>query len=148
MSEKYIQFIANYDAWVAIKKLKIEPTTDPRTVMEFLASLTTSVDKKIEENLKKIVDLKKLEDAVNEVFAGGKGASAINEALAAVNSTKINSIINEITEKQEWQKNEQKEMRGFCKAFAMRTALKKCGLMIDYSQVEVPGMKRLKKKKA
>ncbi len=146
-SEKYIQFVANYDDWVSIKKIKIEPTTNPKTIMEFLASLITSVDKKIEDNLKKIIDLKKVEDAINEVFAGGKGASAINEALAAVNSSKVNSVINQLTEKPEWQKNEQKEIQGFCKAFAMRFALKKCGLIIDYSQVEVPGMKRLTKKK-
>jgi len=147
LDEKYIQFVANYDDWVSIKKLKIEPNTDPRTILEFLASLTTSVDKKFEENLQKILDLKQVENAVNEVFAGGKGASAINEAIAAVNSSKVNSAINAVTENPKWQKNEQKEMKDFCKVFAMRTALKKCGLMIDYSSVEVPGMKRIMKKK-
>jgi len=59
--EKYIQFVANYDDWVAIKKLKIEPSMDPKTIMEFLASLTISVDRKVEENLGKMVDLKKLD---------------------------------------------------------------------------------------
>lgn len=147
MPESYIQFVANYEDWVAVKKLKIEPGTDARTVMEFLASLTVSVDKKIEENLRKIVDLKQLENAISEAFAGGKGAGAINEALAAVNSSKVNSAINQITDKQEWQKNEQKEIQGFCKAFAMRLALKKCGLAVDYSEVEIPGMKRLMKAK-
>lgn len=148
MDEKYIQFVANYDDWVSIKKLKIEPNMDPKTIMEFLASLTTSVDRKVEDNLKKIVDLKQVDDAVNAVFSGGKGAGAINEALAAVNSSKVNSAINAITEKPEWQKNEQKEIQGFCKAYAMRVALKKCGLTIDYSEIEVPGMKRAMKKKA
>jgi len=147
-NEEYIQFVANYEDWVSIKKLTIEPATDPRTIMEFLASLTVSVDRKIEDNLRKILDLNKVDEAINAVFSGGKGASAINEALAAVNSSKVNSAINEITANPQWQKNEQKEMQGFCKAYAMRTALKKCNLMIDYSQIEIPGMKRLMKKKA
>ena len=51
--EGSIQFIANYDDWKAIKKQTITEKTDPLTVMEFLASLTTSVDTKVEVNLKK-----------------------------------------------------------------------------------------------
>jgi hypothetical protein len=147
MQEKFIQFVANYDGWVAIKKLKIEAATDPRSILEFLASLTTGIDRKVEENLGKIVELGKLKAAVESVFAGGKGADAISEAIAAVNSPTVNKTISEITEKPEFQKNEQAELQGFCKAFAMRHALKKCGLMIDYSEIEIPGMKRLLKKK-
>ena len=60
---------------------------------------------------------------------------------------KFSSIVNEITELPEFQKNEKKELQGFCKAYAMRVALKKCNIMVDYSEVEIPGMKRLKKKK-
>ena len=147
MSEKYIQFVANYDDWVSVKKLKIEAVTDPRTILEFLASLTTGIDRKVEENLGKIIELQKIKAAVDSVFAGGKGAGAISEAIAAVNSSAVNKAINELTEKPEWQKKERSEMQGFCKAYAMRLALKKCGLLIDYSEVEVPGMKRLTKKK-
>jgi hypothetical protein len=146
--EKYIQFVANYDDWVSIKKLKIEQGMDPRTIMEFLASLTMSVDKKVEENLRKLVDLKQVDDAINAVFSGGKGAAAINEALAAVNSSKVNTAINAISAKEEWQKGEQKEIQDFCKVYAMRVALKKCNLAIDYSGIEIPGMKRVMKTKA
>ncbi|MBI5872406.1 DUF2666 family protein [archaeon] len=67
MSEKYIQLIANYDDWVAIKKLKIEPSTDARTVMQFLASLGISLDKKVVDNLRKIVALDKLDSAIKEL---------------------------------------------------------------------------------
>ncbi|AJF60273.1 MAG: DUF2666 family protein [Candidatus Diapherotrites archaeon] len=140
--EKYIQFVANYDDWVAIKKLKVEQATDPKTVMEFLAGLTISIDDKVEANLGKAVDLKKLDSALNELSLG-KGDTS--KALAEVNGRKINSIIDEITSKPEFQKNEQKELKGFCKAYAMKKALKACGLNVDYSGVEIPGMKRLKK---
>jgi hypothetical protein len=64
-----------------------------------------------------------------------------------VNSKKVNAAINEITEKPELQKNEQKEIKQFCKVYAMKKALKQCGLEVDYTNVEIPGMKRLMKKK-
>ena len=38
-NEKCIQFIANYDDWVSIKKMKITEATGAKTVLEFLASL-------------------------------------------------------------------------------------------------------------
>ncbi len=140
--EKIIQFIANYDDWVAIKKLKIGPATDPRTVMEFLAGLGMGIDRKIESNLRKVVDLGKVDSALNELELG-KGDVA--KALSEVNSRKINSVINEITSLPEFQKNVQKELQGFCKVYAMKKALKECGLNVDYSNINIPGMKRLKK---
>jgi len=142
--DKYISFISNYDDWVSIKKLKIEPATDPRTIMEFLASLNTGIDAKVEVNLGKIVDLKKLDAAINEI---GLAKKDVAKALEEVSSRKVNAVIKEITEIPSLQKNEQKEMEDFCRAYAMRKALKLCGLMVDYSDVDIPGMKRLKKAK-
>jgi hypothetical protein len=141
-----VQFIANCGQWKAIKKLKIEPATDPRTVMEFLASLETGIDRKIEENLRKVVDLGKVDAAIAEIGAG-KGKEAIAETIAEVSSRKVNSVINEICAKPELQKNERKELIGFCKVYAMRKALNEAGLSVDYSSVDIPGMKRLMKKK-
>jgi hypothetical protein len=143
--EKSIQFVANYDEWQAVKKQKIDEKTSPKTIMEFLASLGTSLDNKIEANLRKIVDLKKLDATINELKIG-KTESEIAEILADVNSRKINSTINEICEKPELKPNEQKELKGFCKVYAMKTALKKCSLNVDYSCIEIPGMKRIMKK--
>lgn len=142
--DKYIQLISNYDEWVAIKKLKIEPSTDPRAIMEFLAGLTVSVDLKVEHNLKKILDIAKLDAALAELELG-KGDTA--KALQEVSSRKVNAVINEITGLEKFQKNEQKELAGFCKVYAMKKALKACGLNVDYSEIEIPGMKRLQKKK-
>lgn len=142
--DKIIQFIANYDDWLAIKKLKIEPGTDPRTIMEFLGSLGTGIDRKIESNLRKVVDLAKLDSALNELELGKKD---IAKALSEVNGRKINSVINEITSLPEFQKNAQRELAGFCKVYATKKALKECGLSVDYSNIKMPGMKRLKKSK-
>jgi len=143
--EKYINFIANYDDWVSIKKLKIEPATQPKTVMEFLASLTTSIDSRVEVNLRKVVELEKLDSAITEL---GLGSKDYEGAIAAINSRAVTSIIKEITEIEELQKNERKELAGFCKVYATRKVLKEIGLMVDYSEINIPGMKRLKKTKA
>lgn len=145
--DQQIQLISNYDDWVAIKKLKITDKTVPLSIMEFLASLTTSLDRKVEDNLRKIVALDKLDSILNEEIAEGKGIANIEKNLAVVSGRKINSIINEICEIEGMQKNMKKELSEFCKVYAMKKALKEVKLMIDYSEIKIPGMKKAKKKK-
>jgi hypothetical protein len=146
MVEEGIQLVANYGELKAVKKLKIEPATDSRAIMEFLASLETGIDRKIEENLCKIVDLAKVDAAIKELGLGKGGENAAT-AIAEVASRKVNSVITEVCSKPELQKNEQKELIGFCKVYALRKALNETGLSVDYCSVEIPGMKRLMKKK-
>ncbi|MBI4210891.1 MAG: DUF2666 family protein [Candidatus Diapherotrites archaeon] len=142
--DKYIQFMANYDDWVSIRKLRIEPATDPRTIMEFLASLSTGIDAKVEANMRKILKLDKVDAAIAELGLGKKDTA---KALEEVNSRKVGAVIKEITAIPELQKGEQKEMEQFCRAYAMKKALKECGLNTDYSGIEIPGMKRVMKSK-
>lgn len=142
--EGSIQLIANYDDWKAIRKQTITEKTDPLVVAEFLASLTKSVDGKVEANLRKIVALDKLDKAIEELgLAKGDAIKAMEE----INSRKISSVINEISAIETRQKNQRKEIADFCKAYASRKCLKACGIVVDYSQVEIPGMGRLKKAK-
>ena len=142
--EGSIQLIANYDDWKVIRKITITPQTDPLMVAEFLANLTKSVDSKVEFNLKKIVALEKIDAAVESCgLAKGDVAKAIDE----VNSRKVNSVVKEVSQVPGLQKNRQSEVMDFCKAYAMRKALKACGVIVDYSEVEIPGMGRLKKSK-
>jgi hypothetical protein len=147
--EKYIQMVANYDGWVAIKKLTIEPSTDSRTIMQFLASLGISLDKKVEDNLGKIVDLKKLDEALAEL-SKGKTAENIALILEAASSGKINKVIKEICEIEGMQPKEKNELMEFCKVYALKKALKNAGLFIDYSTIslKIPGMKKGPAKKA
>ncbi|MFH0954767.1 MAG: DUF2666 family protein [Candidatus Micrarchaeota archaeon] len=144
MSEQYIQFVANYDDWAAIKKLKIEPATDPRTIAEFLASMTFSVDRKIAENLGKITDIKKL-DAVLDQVQAGKTEDEIAGVLKELNTRKVSQVINEISAIPSLQKGEQKEVADFLRAYASRKLLKACGVVVDYSEIKIPGMKRVMK---
>lgn len=147
--DNVIQFVANYDDWISIKKLKIEPGMAPRTIMEFLAGLGTGMDAKIEQNLRKEVELVRLDNVLGEALDGisGKGEGAIAKALAAANSRAVSAVVNEITDKPELQKNERKELQQFCKVYALRKALKELGLEIDYSNVDIPGMKKIKRTK-
>ena len=144
MEEGSIQLVANYADWKAIKKITVTEKTNPRTVAEFLASLTMSVDNRIEANLRKIVDLDKVDKAIAEIGIGKKDTA---KAIEEVNSRKVSAVINEITAIETLQKNEQKELQQFCKAYAMRKALQAAGIVVDYSEIDIPGLKRLKKAK-
>jgi len=149
MSEKYIQFFANYDDWVAVKKLKIDASTDARTIMQFLAALGISLDKKVEDNLRKIVALDKLDSAISELTAGKKSEN-IALILEAASSGKVNKVVKEICEIPEMQPKEKNELAEFCKVYALKKALKNAGLFIDYSTINlnIPGMKKSMVKKA
>lgn len=141
--EGSIQLVANYFDWKVVKKQTITDKTDPLTVAEFLASLTNSVDGKVEFNLKKKVDLDKLDKALTELnLVKGDAVRAMEE----INTRAVSKVINEISQIPSLQKNQQKEVADFCRVYATRKALKSCGLMIDYTQIEIPGMGRLKKK--
>lgn len=142
--EGSIQLVANYDDWKVIRKITISEKTDPLTVAEFLANLTNSVDAKVEFNLKKIVDLAKLDKTIDELgLAKGDAVKAMEE----INSRAVSKVINEISQIPTLQKNRQKEVGAFLKAYATKKALKACGLAVDYTQIEIPGMGRLKKAK-
>ena len=150
-NEKCIQFIANYDDWVSIKKMKITEATGAKTVLEFLASLGSSFDRKIGQNLGKIIDIVQLDNALNEVLvdSAGKSAEELGKIIALVKGLKINKVISELIEKVPNLENaEKKEIEQFAKAYAMRKALKECGLQVDYSEIAIPGMKKIKRAKA
>ncbi|PIN98609.1 MAG: hypothetical protein COT90_03450 [Candidatus Diapherotrites archaeon CG10_big_fil_rev_8_21_14_0_10_31_34] len=143
--EETIQFIANTKGWVSIKKMKITEQTDPKSIMEFLASLGTGLDRKVEDSLGKIVEIEKLNIVLNEVLnETGKNAG---EIIQAMNSRKISAIVNELVEQDKWQTGEKKEVGEFLKVFAMRKALKTVNVRVDYSEIKIPGMKKPKKVK-
>ncbi|MFH0714330.1 MAG: DUF2666 family protein [Candidatus Diapherotrites archaeon] len=149
VEEQYIQLVANYGDWKAVKKLKIEAATDSRTVLQFLASLGISLDNKIEQNLRKTVALEKL-DAVLAELPKGKSEAELAEMLSAVSGGKVNKSINEITKEIGVSGKELAELQEFCKVYALKKALKESGLFVDYSAVhlQIPGMKKSFVKKA
>ena len=143
--EKSIQFVANYDDWQSVKKLKIDEKMDSKTVMEFLASLNTSLDNKVESNLRKILELDRLDKVIDSL---GLAKREYDKALAGLNGRDVNGAIKEITEKDGLMPNEKSELADFCKVYAARKVLKQIEMPIDYSQIKIPGMKKMKKAKA
>jgi mevalonate kinase len=143
--EGSIQFIANYEDWKVIKKITITDLTEPLVIAEFLASLTYSTDDKIESNLRKVVELDKVDKALSELGLG-KGDSG--KAIEEVNSRTVSKVINEITKLDKFSGPVQKELMQLCKIYATKRALKACGIMNTYHEAELPNLKRVKKAKA
>ena len=143
--EGQIQFIANYEDWKVIKKITITNITEPLVIAEFLASLTYSTDGKIESNLRKVVELEKVDAAIKELSLG-KGDST--KAIEEVNSRKVGKVINEICKLPTFSGPVTKELIGLCKIYATKKVLKECGILVNYSEAEIPTLKRAKKAKA
>ena len=148
MDEQYVQFAANYADWKSVKKLLVEASTQPRVIMQFLASLCIGVDRKVEENLRRTVSLGKVDEALKSVQAG-KDASSVANVIAEVNSRKVNSVIKDVCSVVEGVSSpEKKELEEFCKVYALKKALSSAGFFVDYSSInlKVPGMKKKKGK--
>jgi hypothetical protein len=143
--EEGIQLIANYDDWKAIKKITITSATQPLSIAEFLASLTYSTDDKIAENLAKTVELSKVDAALDSLNLG-KGDAG--EAVKEVSTRAVSKVINEICKLSQFSGPQQKELIGLCKIYAIKKALKACGIMSAYHEAELPNLKRAKKAKA
>jgi hypothetical protein len=141
MMEEGIHFVAKYGDWLAVKKLKIDESTDALTIVEFLASVGVSFDRKIEETLRKLVALERVDNYLKEK-ASLKNAE---EVLAALKSRELSRIINEIVEATQREKKEKKELVEFCKIYATRKLLKQAKLSVDYSDVEIPSIKAAKR---
>jgi hypothetical protein len=140
-----IQLIANYDDWKAIKKITITDVTAPLTIAEFLASLTYSTDDKIEENLRKTIDLDKVDSAINALELGKKDAG---KAIEEVNTRSIGKVINEICKLDKFNGPTKKELIQLCKVYATKKALKACGILSAYHEADIPTLKRAKKARA
>ena len=143
--EEGIQLIANYQDWRVIKKITITNVTEPLVIAEFLTSLTYSTDEKIEDNLRKTIELDKVDSALAELSLG-KGD--IGKAIEEVNTRAVGKVINEITKLDKFNGPTQKELTQLCKIYAIKKALKACGIMSEYSEADLPNLKRVKKAKA
>ena len=143
--EGQIQLVANYADWKAIKKITITNVTQPLSIAEFLASLTYSTDEKIEDNLRKTVDLDKVDAAIKEL---GLGKGDIGMTIKEVSSRKIGAVINEVCKLDKFNGPTKKEVIGLCKIYAVKKALKACGILSSYHEAEIPTLKRAKKAKA
>ncbi len=137
-NEGKIRLISNNVQWKSIKKFAITEKTDPRTFMEFLGSFSASLDNKLESYLGEIVDLKKIETMLNR-GPQGKTASDLEKIFPFLNGNDLKQAIASLAH--------DPSIPQWLHVYANRQMLEKSKLFVKFSQVEIPGMKRLLKKK-
>ncbi len=137
-NEGSIQLISNNKQWPCVKKMAMEETTSPRTIMEFMGSFVVSMDNKIESYLSKLVDLNKIDEALAN-GPQGKTASDLDKLFLFLDGHELKQAISSLTKDAQLEK--------WLHVYACRNALEKCKIFVKYSQVEIPGLKRLLKKK-
>jgi hypothetical protein len=140
-SANSIQFIANYDTWKCVKKFRVTPETDPRTVGEFFVSYHISLENKLEKQLGEMVGAEKL----NALVASAPTAKTAAEIPALFSFLKGN----EFAKKMEGivPPAQKATLLPAVKSLVLRKVLHANGLAGDYRSVDIPGLKRLLKKK-
>ena len=149
MSEEgYIQLVANYADWKAVKKIKIDDKASPEEIMYFLMSLSQSFDSKVEFNLKKALNLTEIENVIKEAGATKKaGANEFANLIEIINSRKTSQAINAQVDSKPLSKDEKEGLRQACLIYLTRKVLGNNGIAVDYSQVKIPGTRVSKKAK-
>lgn len=133
-----IQLIANYPNWKCIKKFTISELSDPKTVGEFFVSYSISLDNRLEKYLSQIVNMEK----VKEIIASAPTAKMAGEVPALLQYIASPSV------QQKTHALGKTPLQGkLIHTYVIRSLFKQNGLMGDYTGVEIPGLKRLMKKK-
>ncbi len=133
-----IQFISNYPNWKCIKKFAVTEQTNPKTVCEFFVSYSISLDNRMEKYLAQAVDMNKVNELIFSA-PSGKMAGDIPEFLQYVGSASLAQKAHAL--------GKTPLLGKIVHTFIIRSLFKQNGLMGDYSGVEIPGLKRLMKKK-
>ncbi|MEK6970952.1 MAG: hypothetical protein AABW68_04690 [archaeon] len=144
ITEGKIQLIAQYPGWQAVKKLTVTEQTLPRTFMEFLGSFSVSMENKLESYLRKTVDLGRVDEALR-MGPPGKTASDLEKISAFYAGSELNGVIHTLSKSAKG--IEPLRMEAILRAYAARKLLEPTKQYALYSQVEIPGLKRLLKKK-
>ncbi len=141
MSEEQIQFVANVDKFVSVKKLKIEPKVTKEDIVEFFASIQFSCNQKIDDFLEKIVDVVKLQEQTNQLFD-----LKFNEFYEEINKPKTKKIITSLLPSH----IEKKQKDAYVEAIRVYLLNKFCvknKIILSYNQVVFPSKKKIMKKK-
>jgi len=88
--DESIQFIANFDKFVSIKKLTIDKEVGPKEVIEFLTSVQFTTSQKIKDYIGKIIDAKSFDEKTKNLFTLNLG-----QFIEEVNSNGTKKIIKE-----------------------------------------------------
>ena len=143
--EDQIQFVAKYEDWTAVKKITVEKSTRPIDIAIFLAGLADTFDRRIESNVRKMVDLAQVDKYLKEKVKSGKTESDVSAALAQLNSRDFSKLVNDLCANAKIEKPEgvidktlRKEndmLNEMIRVYASRKVLDLVNLSVDYSGV-------------
>ena len=128
---KKIEFLADTDKWVAVKKLEITPNVEDLDIARFLASVSQTMQRKMMEYVAKSIASP---EELDEIAASCCGAEKtkkgwklkgrvsedkINEVMAVLKSTKTSKKINAVVK--------EKKATGLAKQYVMFKAFELIG---------------------
>lgn len=142
MVEESIQFIANFDKFISIKKLTIDKDVAPRDVIEFLASVQFTTNQKIKDYICKITDVKGLEEKTNHLMALNLG-----QFIEEVNSGATKKVLREFMPRDLENKAEKDAYTELLKVYLIEKYAIEKKLVIGAQHIVFPSNKKLMKKK-
>ncbi len=140
--DESIQFIANFDKFVSIKKLTIDKDVGPKEVIEFLTSVEFSTSQKIKDYLGKLCDIKKFEEKTKSLMALEAG-----KFIDEVNSNNTKKIIKEFIPEGMDKKDEKDAYTELFKVYLIEKYANEKKLVFAAHHIVFPANKKLMKKK-
>ncbi|MDD3245019.1 MAG: DUF2666 family protein [Candidatus ainarchaeum sp.] len=142
MAEESVQFIANFDKFVSIKKLTIDKDVGPREVIEFLTSVQFSTSQKIKDYLKKMCDVAKFEEKTKSLFSLNVG-----QFVEEVNSNGTKKIIKDFVPVEIDKKELKDAYIELFKVYLIEKYAVEKGVSFAAHHIVFPANKKLMKKK-
>ncbi|HPV66244.1 MAG TPA: DUF2666 family protein [archaeon] len=140
--DESIQFIANFDKFVSIKKLTIDKDVGPKEVIEFLTSIQFTTSQKIKDYVGKIIDIKGFEEKTKNLYSLNLG-----QFLEEVNSRAIKKIITDFMPKDLEKKDEKDAYTELLKVYLIEKYANEKKIVIGAHHIVFPANKKLMKKK-
>lgn len=140
--DESIQFIANFDKFVSIKKLTIDKDVGPKEVIEFLTSIQFTTSQKIKEYVGKIINVKGFEEKTKPLFALNLG-----QFIEEVNSRATKKIITEFMPKDLDKKDVKDAYTELLKVYLIEKYASEKKIVIGAHHIVFPANKKLMKKK-
>ena len=142
MVEESVQFIANFDKFVSIKKLTIDKDVGPKDVIEFLTSIQFTTSQKIKDYLGKLCDIKKFEEKTKSLMALEAG-----KFIEEVNSNATQKIIKDFIPESMDKKDEKDAYTELFKVYLIEKYANEKKLVFAAHHIVFPANKKLMKKK-
>lgn len=142
MAEESIQFIANLDKFVSIKKLTIDKEVGPKEVIEFLTSVQFTTSQKIKDYIDKIIDVNGFDEKTKKLYALNLG-----QFMEEVNSNATKKILKEFVPSNIEKKEEKDAYIELLKVYLIEKYAAEKKQVVGAHHIVFPANKKLMKKK-